>query len=415
MFVTLIVLLAVAPPGLPDQVSLKTPTRSFTTRYDLALEGGRIWRKPRGHGEWLMLPPDGLPASKGRLEALKDERPLTPVTFSRPTKLVSISADGDNLIAVSDQRRVYYAKLSTLEWTDQWGPPLIKGVLLVDQGASALQVSHRTLAYDDLDGNRHPVTAGVSTLYLLTPDGLRFADPWLPANFSRRICLPLRDRFAAVAMSASASTLMVMNGAGQVFSRLADFDTLGSDPALPYSYTRTSRSRLDSAVRTLPGEGWRAQPALPGPAFAVITIAQTTLTDLPNDARELRVATAGGYWKKMISASRWTFQASPDAVSGPALTGFATLGPDGDTSWHARDFELTQLNPDCEPALLSYKKQPPVPVYFHETIGGARKGAIVSPTPLPWLGGRKIVEVDVETDGQTAHLRGYALDLAFTR
>ena len=44
-------------------------------------------------------------------------------------------------------------------------------------------ISHRgpfSGGYHDIDGNFHPVSAGVTTLYILSEDGLKihYADPW---------------------------------------------------------------------------------------------------------------------------------------------------------------------------------------------------------------------------------------------
>ena len=48
----------------------------------------------------------------------------------------------------------------------------------------AFAMSHRKIPYEDLDGNPHPVTAGVTTVYALLEQGRRlsYADPWLPAG-----------------------------------------------------------------------------------------------------------------------------------------------------------------------------------------------------------------------------------------
>ncbi len=223
--------------ALPSQVDLKTETATFSAAHEVALDEGRLWWRPRGTRTWSLLPPDGLPAPRGRLEALKElvaDLPLAPAAFSRPARIVRLAADGDNLLAVDDNGIGYYTKLSTLDWVDVWGPTGLKAPLRIDEGVQAFAMSHRKIPYEDLDGNPHPVTAGVTTVYALLDQGRRlsYADPWLPAGWTRSLCLPERNTFIATSLSASASTLFVMDASGRAFTRLADFDTVGDDPAL---------------------------------------------------------------------------------------------------------------------------------------------------------------------------------------
>ncbi len=110
------VLLTMLLLALPEHVSLKTPTETFTATHDVALRDGLLWWRRPGR-PWSLLPPDGLPAPRGRLEALKEltvDLPALPRPFRRPARIESISADGDNLIAIGPDGAVYYAKLSTL-------------------------------------------------------------------------------------------------------------------------------------------------------------------------------------------------------------------------------------------------------------------------------------------------------------
>ncbi|MEW5742003.1 MAG: hypothetical protein AB1938_24020 [Myxococcota bacterium] len=357
----LLLLVLAAAPSLPDTVELKTPTESFTATHFLALRDGRLWWKRRdlASSSWALLPPDGLPAPRGRLEALKEltsDLPVAPPPFRRPARLVSLSADGDNLVAVSEAQVVYYTKLSTLDWTDRWGPPALNGHLSA-AGVDALAMSHRKIPYEDLDGNPHPVSAGVTTLYALKDGGrvLAFADPWLPPDFQRTLCLPERGRFVAASLSASASTVFVMDAAGRAFTRLVDFDTLGDDPALPYSYAREKRSGPKSVVRTLPAEDWRAQPRVPGPHTTRITIHQTGST---NADRELRVEGDGGTWVKRLFDAEWRFVSTGRTAAGPALVSTPPQQPSRDETltaanpWAGAVIRLEQFNPGCPPARL---------------------------------------------------------------
>lgn len=398
----LALLLLAAAPALPDVIVFKTPTETFTTTHDLALRDGRIWWRPHeGQRAWSLLPPDGLPAPRGRLEALKElaqDLPLELPAFQRPERVVALSADGDNLVAVSSDERVYYAKLSTLDWTDTWGPVGFKGPLSV-HGLDAVAMSHRKIPYEDIDGNPHPVSAGVTTFYALKDGGrvLAYADPWLPPRFEHTICLPNRGTFVGAALSASASTVFVMDAAGHAFTRLVDFDTLGDDPALPYSYVRERRSGPKSVVRSLPAEDWRAQPAVPSPHTLRITILQTGAT---NADRELRVEGDGGYWTKHIFDDAWRFERTGVPATGPKPLAQAPAQAAHDETliaerpWKGTTLTLQGFNPDCPPArlvLVSGKERLELPLPFHgglEAGGAVRhlKGALLLPAgTTPWL------------------------------
>ncbi|MER2563907.1 MAG: hypothetical protein ABTQ32_24465 [Myxococcaceae bacterium] len=362
--------------ALPERVDLKHETAAFTASHDVALDEGKLWWRPRGTTEWRLMPPDGLPAPKGRLEALKElaaDVPLAPPTFVRPSRIVRLSADGDNLLAVSDEGVGYYTKLSTLEWTDVWGPTGLKAPLRLDATVNAFAMSHRKIPYEDLDGNPHPVTAGVTTVYALLESGRRlaYADPWLPAGWTRSLCLPERNTFIASTISASASTMFVMDAAGRMFTRLADFDTVGDDPALPYSWTRERRSGALAAVRTLPGEDWRAQPPIPGKHSTRLTILQTGTT---NADRELRVEGAGGYWKKPLLSPTWSFEKTGLPLTGAALVATPPTQPSRETTWTTdatyaqAKLRLENFDPDCSPATLVLEGQDEVlrlPLHFH--------------------------------------------------
>ncbi|MDX2010109.1 MAG: hypothetical protein SFW67_07965 [Myxococcaceae bacterium] len=409
MTAALVLLLA----GLPARVDVKTDTATFSAAYDIALDEGKLhWRK-RGTTEWRLLPPDGLPAPRGRLEALKELLPIDPTPFTRPTRIARVSADGDNLLAVTPEGRAYYTKLSTLDWTDTWGPVGLKGPLVVDASAQAFAMSHRKIPYEDLDGNPHPVTAGVTTVYALFDEGKRlaYADPWLPPGFGRAICLPERNTFVASALSASASTLFVMDGSGRAFTRLADFDTLGDDPALPYSWKRERRRGAASVIRTLPAEPWFAQPRIEATHSARITIVQT---GTHNRDRELRVEGEGGFWKKPLSTGRWTFERTGEPMQGQRVVPGLHLQPlraatwVGEGTFEGAALRLEDFDPDCSPARFVLDRgaeRLTVDLHFHGSlVPGKRSGALLLPKGrLPLLAklralalGQDFLEVDVE-------------------
>ncbi len=304
----------VRPTDLPARIALKTPTETFTHAWYLALRDGRVWRRPNpettGADEaWTLLPPDGRPVHSARREG---------------AAVVELSADGENLVAVDEDGLVYYTKLGDVAWIERWGLPPNGAPLHAPLERRGLCISHRgplVGGYEDIDGNSHPVSAGVTTFYLLEEDGrsLRYADPWLPEEFARRIALPLRDRFVAAALSASASTLFVVDRRGRLFTRIADYDTLGENPVLPYTYERGFHE--GQAARVLPPEEWVEQSAPPGRITARICILQT---GPGNAGRELRVegtdaSGAPGHWARPIRDAAWRFVPGPGPLSGPLL------------------------------------------------------------------------------------------------
>ncbi len=321
--------------GLPNEIFLKTATQSFTHEYDVAVSEGKIWHKPRasntGASKWQLLGKTGLPAASSLLGL---------GGFDSPASVVQLSADGDNLIAVGNNGVIYYMKWSTRKWTGKWGQPFSKQLRLPDS-IRAWSISHRgpfAGGYSDIDGNFHAISAGVTTLYALSGDGLKisYADPWLPADFAREIGGPLQNRFRARSLSASASTLFVISDTGEMYTRLADFDTLGLNPFLAYGYERKIINlNVEKDVRTLPPEEWKKQPSISadqGRISSAITILQT---GKGNSARELRVEGvnqqgAHGFFSKPINGETWQFIQTGLPLQKPLLSPSAVasdLGP----------------------------------------------------------------------------------------
>ncbi len=373
VFCLLIFSVCAGAAELPEQIVTKSDTQSFTHEYDVALLDGKIWHRPRAEGKsqaWTLLGKTGLPGDFPLSARLRKS--------ASPPSIKKISADGDNLIAIDNEGRVYYMKWGSRKWMNTWGKPVAKKLTLPESSRS-FAISHRgpfAGGYSDIDGHFHPVSVGVTTLYLLSKDGLTiaYADPWLPAGFSHAICGPEQNRFRARSLSASASTLFVINDAGRMYTRLADYDTLGCNPVLAYSYDRGKRDpdfRKD--VRTLPPEPWKKQPAIPqslGRITSAITVFQT---GTGNAARELRVegvdrSGASGYFSKPIDSETWRFVRTDLPLSKPLLSlasETSDWGPALDQTLSGRlrtrtapvsreyDISLKNFNPPCEAATLS--------------------------------------------------------------
>ena len=185
----------------------------------------------------------------------------------------------------------------------------------------------QVLYYEDRFGNQHyNGTMEIATTYVLMEGGqeIRYADTGLPCDFSRNYIGPERGAFKASALSASASTMFVINEAGEMYTRLADFDVVGCDPMFfkytytPYTSDLPGTNYFSNLTEwALPAEDWLAQPPIPLSGKAAlarhITISQN---GQGNGARELRVACWNengktGYWTKAIFDDAWDFVTVP--------------------------------------------------------------------------------------------------------
>lgn len=389
----------------PGQIYLKSATQSFTHEYDVAIIDGKIWSRPRISAEgkpaqWKLLGKTGLPASS---------RLLGIGGFKSPSSVVQLSADGDNLIAVGNDGFIYYMKWGTQKWVNTWGKPFSQKLRL-PPNIRAWSISHRgpfAGGYHDIDGHFHTISVGVTTLYALSEDGLtiQYADPWLPADFSSEICGPLKNRFRARSLAASASTLFVVSDAGEMYTRLADFDTLGLNPFLDYSFNRKIAGfSAGKEIRALPAEAWKKQPSIPsslGRITSAITILQT---GKGNDARELRVegvnaAGAHGFFSKPVNGDVWQFTQTNLPLQKPLLSagnGISDLGPNPELTvagtlrlgWISDDrdypIELKNFNPPCPDATLvvfleSGKVVIPVSLVASSRTDRKMKGALFMP------------------------------------
>jgi len=181
-------------------------------------------------------------------------------------------------------------------------------------------------------------------------------------------------------MSASASTLFVIGKSGRMFTRLADFDTMGCDPVFVYSFEPSSKP----GVIRLPGEDWREQPRLAGRITSAITILQN---GRGNAGRELRVEGVdsegnGGYYSKPIYGTQWKFVKTGAPVKGPFLEGPDELGPSLDIDYPVfysklpKGSKLKDFSPVNNLAEITVPGLESMPLKFHtrETLLPNREG-----------------------------------------
>jgi hypothetical protein len=328
----------------PEAVYIKTRSQTFNAYQYYLLRDGLIWHKSidgkEGPEEWTLMTKTGLPHNAWQ------------PGFNKPERIVEISADADELVALSDEGGFYrYCFDKTIAhksrvWLDRQGWPNEEQLYLDSRAAKNLswalgKRNPHVLYYEDPFGNQHHNgTMEIATTYVLLEDGqeICYADTGLPGDFSRNYVGPERGAFKALALSASGSTMFVINDSGEMYTRIADFDIVGSDPMLfsytyvPYQSDRSGTSYLSNLNEWgLPAEDWRLQPRIRLEGKAAITRHITILQNgRGNGARELRVAgldEAGetGYWTKAIFDEAWSFAPVPLYFTGDAILQSAGL------------------------------------------------------------------------------------------
>ena len=316
--------------NFPEAVYIKTRTQTFNRYHYYILHDGRIWYKsidpqkePQG---WTLFTKTGLPHN-----AFKPG-------FRKTNAIAEISADADELMALSAEGNLYsycFDKTMALRdsvWLDRHGWPTAEQLYFDRRTAHnrswALgKRNNHVLYYEDIFGNQHHNGAmEIVTIYVLLEDGqeICYGDPGLPSDFSRNFIGPERGTFKAVSLTASASTMLVINEAGEMYTRLADFDTVGCDPMffkytyIPYTSDLPGTDYFSNLNEwALPSEDWRIQPRIPLAGKAAVTRYITILQNgQGNGARELRVAGLDeegrtGYWSKQIFDAEWEFKIVP--------------------------------------------------------------------------------------------------------
>ena len=313
----------------PEAVYVKTRTQTFNTYHYYILSDGLIWYKSidseQEPKDWTLFMKTGLPHARKW-------------GFKRPNAITEISADADELVALSSDGFLYsycFDKTMALRsgsWLDRQGWPTADHFYFDQRTAKnrswalGKRNSH-VLYYEDIFGNQHHNgTMEIATFYVLLDDGqeICYGDPGLPSDFSRNFIGPERGAFIAKSLSVSASTMFIINEAGEMYTRLVDFDTIGSDPMffkytyVPYMSDLPGTNYFSNLNEWgLPSEDWRSQPSIPLTGKAAITPYITILQNgHGNSARELRVAGLDeegktGYWSKPIFADSWEFKAVP--------------------------------------------------------------------------------------------------------
>jgi hypothetical protein len=352
-----------APSGLPTTVFLRTANQTFNHRYDFVVNRGRIWFKSNAEVTGIRQPWKALPL---------------PACFDG--QATSISADDDEMIALDHQRHVYtmdYALREpryfnwTRRWTNIWHGPgrqLPRGILAWSWSVLSPREDR---FWVDSAGNRQPVGADkVSHIWMLNAGGQRltYNDPWLAADMSYEMCGPHRGRLRAVNLSASGSTVFVIDRFGDMYTRLYDFDIAGNDPAFfRYSYNDQRHVR-DPAIQ-LPSPPWVQQPKIPGRITSTISVEKIGVGAVHRILRVEGLDARGhtGFWQKDItqrSSRAWRFHRSGQPLQRRLLdnrhgdSSDQALGPAEDRSYTRAaqgggwTGEIPNFNAYCTPARL---------------------------------------------------------------
>lgn len=312
--------------NFPEHVLIKTRTQSFNLYYEFIIMGGRIYSKPLNdnNASWTLFLKTGLPYYKNIQSKMR---------FTSPENIIEISADGDSLYASDSKGFIYHVFLSNSSpekpfiWKKCFGWPknlsLQQNDLVINNRGWAMGSRRKeVLWHEDIYGNPHHYgTMGLETLYFLTADGqhIRFTDSGLTVDFSRQIRGPENGQFISENIDVSADTIFLIGKNGTMYTRLIDFDTMGSDVMFfNYTYDKVDQKYTgydylsNYSPWALPSESWKKHKiTLEGKArlSKYISIHQN---GHGNAARELRVAGLNsegksGFFKKNITEENWEF------------------------------------------------------------------------------------------------------------
>jgi len=437
----LLALLTAQPlaPPLPAAVSIKGPHQSFNRRYYAFARDGRIYFKANGE----------------KTGVREEWRPLR-LPKSVDGKVVELAVDDTYVIAITQDRTIhtmtgFLEDPSRFEWVPgaRWGAPFWRGSgMKLPASTRAWDISFNSVSEDkfyvDAAGNKQGIGAGCTTLYALDATGqnVTYIDPWLPSDLSYQVCGPRRNAFVAESLSASGSTIFVVNRHGDMYVRTYDFDIAGADwlffpatyedmsrqkvklapqPAnlwrIPRAFSRRYSEGLSNRPRQLPAPDWSRQEKIPGVITSAITV---TKEGEGGTRRWLRVEGVSdgktGYFQALarfrekdagVSAipQRWEFVATGDALLGrilenpPEETTDRTLGPIDAYDYprgalqqqaHGWRAAVEGLHPYCSPAPLRITftngEVLELVLHTHETIRQSTRAPGLSDEPLELLG-----------------------------
>lgn len=292
-------------------IEFKTKQHTFNHERDFVIHEGSLWTRERNQVEkpWELMYFEGGQNSE-------------------PTE---IQADGANLMVLDSHGTLHYKKVlkerrkkgiySATDyamrdnWTKAWfSLPVVEKIVNLFNGNRKLQVpgdavgwamSHRgiyTEYFEDRGGKKHREFPMVTSAYLVPHGGveLLFTDPYVSSRFTKRI--PLPDRFVIQKFAVSGSTLFLygtLDGERRIYTRLADFDTLGKNFFLAGFWRKIRRGK----------EEWDEQPFVVHEGEVLsLSIEQT---GAGNNARRLHIQIGNEnetelHLSKMLTDEQWS-------------------------------------------------------------------------------------------------------------
>ena len=265
-----------------DFIHFKDNAMGFNSKYDFLLEDGKVHVKKRNSTEsvWMVI----------------DEKAI----FENNISFIKMSVDGSFLAAVTTNNELYHAnafkEMDAIRWSKKWGVPFGHGnglTMLPNMKAWSCSYSDPEVHkyYVDRNGNKN--TVYVRSIYTVSENGqnIHLTDPWTPADWEYQLCGPHRGRFIIQNLSVSASTMFLINKYGDMYTQQNDFDIIGANPFINYSYEEQGRYSEDKINvlknRGLPPLPWKKQPKI---LDRIITDRITIISTGPGTVnRELRV------------------------------------------------------------------------------------------------------------------------------
>ncbi|OGK03631.1 MAG: hypothetical protein A2519_02535 [Candidatus Raymondbacteria bacterium RIFOXYD12_FULL_49_13] len=393
------------PKDLPDKIIFKEKPSTYNSIYDFALDGRTVWLRKRGPeaGPWTVCP--------------------LPKRLSCPRE---IHVDSDIFIALDSTGAIYtmfnaLADPDKFNWTKHWGAPfrMAKGMAIpaeYEKRALSFLSPVEDQYYHAFTGGRYDVGMGVTNIYMLTGNGqhIIYLDPWLPNDFSYEVGGPFKGRFIATAISATGSTIFLINTYGDMYTRPCDFDMVGGDDFFfNYSYHPADYKIADTLhvvprkiPRPLPLEDWTHQPKINGTITDRITIVKSG----PGTARRtllvegMNMEAKAGYFSKEMLGDTWSFTETSCPLKGTPLQNppedcsHLTLGPDESLRFEYHDADMRVTIPDfvlhVSPASLTIAftgcRELPLLFHTHETIRQMKRESGLSDKPLELKGAIEI-------------------------
>ena len=229
--------------------------------------------------------------------------------------------------------------------------------------------------YEDTAGNK--IEFGfTATVYMLDPDGqrIRYWDTGLPPAFYRAFATPERGRFVAERLSASGSTLLVIDASGKMYTRMFDYEMYGACPGLKLHVreeeaarrrpTGSSRSsRRCGCCRSRAGASRSGSGRGPSPADAE--------HQHPPHRQGQRGARAARPGARLGRPLRLLLQADLRATSGSSRPPASSMRPLLARTWGAARVKAGSWS-TTTPARSSQPGQPPLSVellrfYYYDT------------------------------------------------